>query len=61
VPLGSPEARRKAWLQVVLDQAIGCAAGTCLACVAEGVSGAVRICREGPSFAADEIDWERAS
>ncbi len=61
VPPGSPEARRKAWLQVVLDQSIGCAAGTCLACTVEGVGGTVRICREGPSFAADEIDWERAS
>ena len=58
---GSPEARRKSWLQVVLDQDIGCAAGTCLACAVEGPSGPLRICREGPSFAADEIDWERAS
>jgi dihydroorotate dehydrogenase electron transfer subunit len=61
VPLGSPEARRKAWLQVVLDQSIGCAAGTCLGCTVEGVSGAIRVCREGPSFAADEIDWEHVS
>jgi dihydroorotate dehydrogenase electron transfer subunit len=61
VPLGSPEARRKAWLHVVLDQTVGCAAGTCLGCTVEGVSGSVRVCREGPSFAADEIAWERAS
>jgi dihydroorotate dehydrogenase electron transfer subunit len=58
---GSPEARRKAWLQVVLGQTIGCAAGTCLGCVVDGARGTVRVCREGPSFAADEIDWERAS
>ena len=58
---GSPEARRKAFLQVVLDQTIGCAAGTCLGCVVNGTNGTVRVCREGPSFAADEIDWERAS
>jgi len=58
---GSPEARRKSFLQVVLDQAIGCAAGTCLGCVVNGAKGTVRVCREGPSFAADEIDWERAS
>lgn len=58
---GSPEARRKAWLQVVLDQAVGCAAGTCLACVVPGTSGAQRVCREGPGFAADELDWERTA
>lgn len=58
---GSPEARRKAFLQVVLDQGVGCAAGTCLGCVVAGAQGAVRVCREGPSFAADELDWERAS
>ena len=32
-----PEARRKAFLQVALDQSIGCAAGTCLGCVVAGV------------------------
>ena len=58
---GSPEARRKAFLQVVLDQSIGCAAGTCGGCAATGTSGSVRVCREGPVFAADELDWERAS
>jgi dihydroorotate dehydrogenase electron transfer subunit len=57
---GSPAARRKAWLQVVLGQTVGCAAGTCLGCVVEGANGTVRVCREGPSFAADEIDWEHA-
>jgi NAD(P)H-flavin reductase len=68
---GSPEARRKAHLQVVLDQGIGCAAGTCLGCVAPATGGAgsstgggggtVRVCREGPVFAADELDWERGT
>lgn len=66
---GSPEARRKAFLQVALEQTIGCAAGTCLGCVAPatgsagsgtgGGGGTVRVCREGPVFAADELDWER--
>ena len=55
---GSPEARRKAFLQVAVDQAIGCAAGTCLGCTVMGASGATqRVCREGPVFAADELDW----
>jgi dihydroorotate dehydrogenase electron transfer subunit len=55
---GTPQARRKAWLQVVLPQSIGCAAGTCLGCAVMGVSGVpLRVCREGPVFAADELDW----
>jgi len=58
---GSPEARRKSFLQVGLGQVIGCAAGTCLGCVVPGRDGPVRVCREGPAFAADELDWERVS
>jgi hypothetical protein len=54
---GSAEARRKAFLQVGLGQVIGCAAGTCLGCVVAGRDGLVRVCREGPAFAADELDW----
>lgn len=58
---GSTEARRKAYLQVAVEQAVGCAAGTCQGCAVAGASGTVRVCREGPVFAADELDWERAS
>src|SRR5215213_336323 len=55
---GSPEARRKAFLQVIPDQRIGCAAGTCLGCAVPGVSGMPqRVCREGPAFASDELGW----
>lgn len=57
-PPGSPQARRKAWLQVALEQNMGCAVGACLGCVVWGVGGPVRVCREGPVFAADEIAWE---
>jgi dihydroorotate dehydrogenase electron transfer subunit len=58
---GSAEARRKAYLQVVLDQVIGCAAGTCQGCAVAGATGAAqRVCREGPVFAADELAWEPA-
>jgi dihydroorotate dehydrogenase electron transfer subunit len=57
VPPGSPEARRKAFLQVVVGHEMGCAAATCLGCVVEGADGPVRVCREGPVFAADELDW----
>ena len=58
-PLGSPAARRKAFLQVSMEQNMGCAVGACLGCVIMGVSGAPqRVCREGPVFAAEEVAWE---
>jgi dihydroorotate dehydrogenase electron transfer subunit len=58
-PLGSPAARRKAFLQVSMEQNMGCAVGACLGCVVMGVSGQPqRVCREGPVFAAEEIAWE---
>lgn len=56
---GSPIARRKSFLQVSMEQHMGCAVGACLGCVVMGSDGAPqRVCREGPVFAADEIDWE---
>jgi dihydroorotate dehydrogenase electron transfer subunit len=55
---GSAQARRRAFLQVSMEQNMGCAVGACLGCVVKPVSGApVRVCREGPVFAADELDW----
>ena len=58
-PMGSPLARRKAFLQVSMEQNMGCAVGACLGCVVMGVSGTPqRVCREGPVFASDEIAWE---
>jgi dihydroorotate dehydrogenase electron transfer subunit len=59
VPVGSPAARRKAFLQVSMEQNMGCAVGACLGCVVMGTSGTPqRVCREGPVFASDEIAWE---
>jgi dihydroorotate dehydrogenase electron transfer subunit len=58
VPLGSTQARRRAWLQVSMEQHMGCAVGACLGCVVWGTEGPVRVCREGPVFAAEEIAWE---
>ena len=56
---GSSQARRKAFLQVSMEQNMGCAVGACLGCVVMGTSGQPqRVCREGPVFASDEIDWE---
>ena len=62
VPAGSPEARRKAFLQVIAEQRIGCAAGTCQGCAIPGAAGVPqRVCREGPAFASDELAWEEPS
>jgi dihydroorotate dehydrogenase electron transfer subunit len=57
-PMGSPQARRRAWLQVSMEQNMGCAVGACLGCVVMGTDGPQRVCREGPVFASDEIVWE---
>jgi dihydroorotate dehydrogenase electron transfer subunit len=58
-PVGSPAARRKSFLQVSMEQNMGCAVGACLGCVVMGASGQPqRVCREGPVFAAEELDWE---
>jgi dihydroorotate dehydrogenase electron transfer subunit len=58
-PLGSPAARRKSFLQVSMEQNMGCAVGACLGCVIMGTNGAPqRVCREGPVFAAEEVAWE---
>ena len=56
-PLGSTAARRKAFLQVSMEQTMGCAVGACLGCIVLGVEGPLRVCREGPVFAAEEIAW----
>ena len=60
-PVGSPAARRKAFLQVSMEQNMGCAVGACLGCVVMSVNGTPqRVCREGPVFASDELGWEGA-
>jgi dihydroorotate dehydrogenase electron transfer subunit len=60
-PPGSVAARRKAFLQVSMEQNMGCAVGACLGCVVMGVEGPQRVCREGPVFASDEIAWEASA
>jgi dihydroorotate dehydrogenase electron transfer subunit len=59
--LGSPQARRASWLQVSMEQNMGCAVGACLGCVIIGVDGPQRVCREGPVFAPDEIVWPESA
>lgn len=57
--VGSAAARRKAFLQVSMEQNMGCAVGACLGCVIMGTNGVPqRVCREGPVFAAEEVAWE---
>jgi dihydroorotate dehydrogenase electron transfer subunit len=58
---GGTEARRRAWLQLALPHEIGCALGVCAGCTTGGMDGPVRICREGPAFAATELRWEPRS
>jgi dihydroorotate dehydrogenase electron transfer subunit len=42
-----------------MEQRMGCAVGACLGCVVMATSGTPqRVCREGPVFASEEIDWE---
>jgi dihydroorotate dehydrogenase electron transfer subunit len=55
---GTKLARRRAWLQVSMEQNMGCAVGACLGCVIMGVDGPQRVCREGPVFASEEIAWD---
>ena len=58
-PYGSPGARRKAFLQVSMEQNMGCAVGACLGCVVMGSNGVPqRVCREGPVFGSDEVAWD---
>jgi dihydroorotate dehydrogenase electron transfer subunit len=52
-PAGSTQARRKAFLQVSMEQNMGCAVGACLGCVVMGTGGTPQ-----RVFASDEIDWE---
>ena len=58
-PLGiAAGAPASAWLQVSMEQNMGCAVGACLGCVVMGVDGPQRVCREGPVFASEEIRWD---
>lgn len=52
-------AERNIPCQVSLEARMGCGMGACLTCSIRGADGSnLRVCREGPVFAADKIDWE---
>jgi len=45
--------------QVSLEALMGCGMGACLTCVVPAKGGGhLRVCREGPVFYSQEIDWE---
>jgi NAD(P)H-flavin reductase len=55
---GGADVRRRAWLQMAIAHEAGCALGVCAGCTIDAVDGPVRVCREGPAFAASELRWE---
>lgn len=44
--------------QISLEERMGCGFGACMGCTCKTRSGARRVCKEGPVFDKEEIDWE---
>ncbi|MCK4905767.1 dihydroorotate dehydrogenase electron transfer subunit [bacterium] len=44
--------------QVSFEQFMGCGIGICNACVIKTKQGYKRVCKDGPVFSAEEIDWK---
>ena len=49
--------------QVSLEERMGCGVGTCLVCAcktkrADAMGGYSHVCKDGPVFRAEEVDWE---
>lgn len=51
--------REGLYVEVSMEQQMGCAMGVCLGCVIPTRSGFQRVCREGPVFDPDKVLWER--
>lgn len=49
--------RRLPPVQVALERAMACATGVCLGCVIETTSGLKTVCRDGPVFALEQLQW----
>ena len=47
--------------QVSLEETMGCGIGACRGCVIKGSRGYLRVCREGPVFSVEDIDWAAIS
>ncbi len=43
---------------VSLEARMACGVGACMGCVIPAINGYKRVCKDGPVFDADEIDWE---
>lgn len=46
-------------VQVSLEERMACGVGACLSCVKKINGQYLRVCREGPVFWGDEVEWER--
>ena len=49
--------------QVSLEERMGCGVGACLVCAcktkrADAMGGYSHVCKDGPVFRAEEVDWE---
>lgn len=45
-------------VQVCLEERMGCGVGACLSCVRKVSGQYLRICKDGPIFWGDEVEWE---
>lgn len=44
-------------VQCSLEERMGCGYGTCVACVVDTVDGRLKVCKDGPVFSADRLEW----
>ena len=44
--------------QCCMEARMGCGYGTCVACVVDTVDGRLKVCKDGPVFAADRLIWD---
>lgn len=55
--LSAVSAAAKTSGQFSLEERMGCGFGACMGCTCKTKSGAKRVCREGPVFVREEIEW----
>ncbi|RLE09449.1 dihydroorotate dehydrogenase electron transfer subunit [Candidatus Aerophobetes bacterium] len=55
--IASLSKRSKAVCYVSLEQRMGCGIGACRGCIIRGKNGYLRVCKDGPVFNAQDIDW----
>ncbi len=49
--------RKGAYCEISLEEHMSCGFGACAGCVVQTKGGSMRVCRDGPVFAADDIIW----